>query len=121
MRLQLSFELMLYMAMAGISMLISLRLLASYEAYMRSSMGRYAIATFVENTEEAVENGAYSFAEYVPAGLCNATSGPGIIHTQYGAFYLSSGILIKMPICHVGSGIMTASFNAGLGYVVVNE
>ena len=117
---QISIEIMLYIAMAGIALLFALRMLMAYRTTMAGRLDRYRISVFVEGIEEGVESGS-RFAAYVPAGLCNATSSPGMISTAYGTYYMGSLILLKVPICTAGMQNFTSAYNATLGYEVVGD
>ena len=86
MRIQLSFEMQLYTALAGIAILAALSEMAWSAPRIISSVERYSIGSFVDTMNENVLEGNATFVAYVPVALCNATFNGDALHTAYGPF-----------------------------------
>ncbi len=115
MKLQISFELLLYMAIAGIALLFGVVMLASKWSDINGSVDSLSVYYFINSLNEELTSGASSFSLYVPKGACNSTISGNKVQTIYGTYYLTSGI--DMPqglLCPDGqSANFTVSYASG--------
>lgn len=88
MRAQLSFELLVYFALAGIAMLSAASFLAARWPGIAVEEQGYAVSNFVNALDAEAADGAGSFYAYLPPGVCNSTQSPGELVTGSGTFYL---------------------------------
>jgi len=79
MRLQLSLELLVYIALASVSMLASVSIYATYSKALLSGVARYEMYEFVElvNSEALSGSREASFSVFVPEGMCNSSLSGG--------------------------------------------
>lgn len=87
MKIQISFEVMVYFAIAGLALLFGLTVLASEWHIITESIDSYSLYIFVSSVNADIENGASAFQVYVPQGACNSTIHNNAMGTQYGTFY----------------------------------
>ena len=67
----MSLEMLVYVLLAGISMVYSLSLVSRYYAGSAKASASYEYANFAEAINTALMNGASAVSLYVPAGMCN--------------------------------------------------
>ncbi len=115
MKLQISFELLLYMAIAGIALLFGVVMLASKWPDISLSVDSLGFYSFINSLNEELSSGASSFSLYVPKGACNSTISGNKIQNTYGTYYLTSGISMQQGIlCPDGrSANFTVSYVSG--------
>ena len=87
MRTQISFEVMVYFAIAGIALLFSLTALISEWHGITNAVDSYSLYAFSGEISKNMENRIYAFRIYVPVGACNATFHDNLMSTEYGTFY----------------------------------
>lgn len=122
MKAQLSLELELYMALAGMALLFALAEFARYAQGIEIGISAYRISGFVDALNENLLSGNYSFSAYVPQGVCNATVNGSELHTAYGAFSLASEVSLRGGVLCPGGETMelSISYNATAGLVEVS-
>jgi len=100
MRLQLSLELLVYIALASVSMLASVSIYATYSKALLSGVARYEMYEFVElvNSEALSGSREASFSVFVPEGMCNSSLSGGELQTKYGVFYFIENISIDSKL-----------------------
>jgi hypothetical protein len=86
---QLSLELLVYIALAGISLSFALSEAAKASAGTGNKIHLSEIAQFVNALNEGLMGGnSTSFRIFVPQGLCTSNVTGDLLSTQYGSFYL---------------------------------
>ncbi len=98
MRLQISFELLLYLSLAGIALLTSVAMLASKWSGINRSVDSLGLYYFINSLNEQLASGAQSFSLYVPHGACNSTLSGDAVKTAYGTYYLAGPIGVSSGI-----------------------
>ncbi|MGA3020843.1 MAG: hypothetical protein ABSD68_02755 [Candidatus Micrarchaeales archaeon] len=87
---QLSLELLIYIALAGISLSFALSEAAKASAGTGNEIHLFEIVQFVNSLNEALMGGnGSSFRAFVPQGLCISNITGNLLSTQYGSFYLT--------------------------------
>lgn len=120
---QMSLELMLYIALAGLSMVGALAILRSGGAAASSYGNRYKAYEFAESVNYAAESGSGKPVQVsLPAGMCNSTMQGSALSTQYGTFYLVPGIYINTSaLCPAGAASIVVLGNYTYRYVMVER
>ena len=115
MRLQISFELLLYLSVAGIALLFGLMMLASRWSGINNSVNSLGIYYFINSLNEELASGAMSFSLFVPRGTCNSTVSGHAIVNRYGTYYLTGNIKVPAGIfCPDGQPAnFTVSYGTG--------
>ncbi|MDE1874204.1 MAG: hypothetical protein KGI04_03750 [Candidatus Micrarchaeota archaeon] len=91
MKAQLSLELLLYAALAGLSLLFALGAVGEAGGRLGESVASFQISQLVYALNSAMLNGGQSSGSfYLPAGLCGATISGDVLHDYGHDFYLSS-------------------------------
>ncbi|MGI0141854.1 MAG: hypothetical protein ACREBF_04380 [Candidatus Micrarchaeales archaeon] len=105
MRLQLSFEFLTYLTLAGLSLLFSLGTLHIWAASIYDGISHYHISVLASSLNAAMlVNSQYTnISTFLPAGMCNSTVRNGELYTPYGNFSLAEGIAtVNNPFCPDG-------------------
>jgi len=107
---QLSLELLIYVALAGISLSFALSEAAKASTRAGNEMHISEIVQFVNSLNEGLMDGKnVSFRVFVPQGLCVSNISDNLLLTQYGSFYLSEPLHdLDKALCPDGT---YASFN----------
>lgn len=93
---QLSFEFMVYLSLAGLSLLSSLSLLNHFSGSIQSSLYRYELSDLVSKVNLASLTGITSqLVLPIPQALCNATVIGDRLVTKYGNFSLAGELNLK--------------------------
>ncbi len=103
MKAQLSFEMQLYIALAGMALLFSLSEIAKISPSVRGAASGYRMMEFVDILNENVLSGNSTFVAYIPGGACNSTVDGTEMKTVYGSFGIAGGIALEnSPFCPDG-------------------
>ena len=105
MRLQISFELLIYLTLAGLSTVFALAVLAARWPGIVKSIDSYSVSSFVSSVNGKIAAGATAFSLYVPPGLCNSTIVGDEIRTEYGTYYLDSAASAESGIFCPGGAV----------------
>ena len=90
----------LYLAIAMVAALFSLREFASAYPSIRGRLSQYTEEEFVAGLDGGILSGNFSFSSYIPVGMCNATIRGSVFTTRYGKFNGISGMeLSGKPFC----------------------
>ncbi len=89
---QMSFEMQLYMALAGVALLFAAAEIARAAPEIYGTVGGYEVGEFVSLVNENILLGNSSFRAWIPEGMCNATAGGGEVGTRYGNFSTVAGL-----------------------------
>ncbi len=118
MRAQMSLEVLVYVFLAGVSIVYSLSLVSGYYSRESAQASSYEYSNFAEAINLALMNGASAVGLYVPPGLCNSTSTPDSIGTRYGRLYFAEPVRISAALlCSPGNA--RANITQDAGYFVV--
>lgn len=119
MKAQMSLEMLAYLAIAGISLVLSLAYLSNYYVREGQSVAGYEYSDFVEAINIALMNGASAINIFVPEGLCNSTiSGTSLI-TGNGRFEFVEPVRLSQRLKCL-SGSTEANLSYKNGYVSVD-
>ncbi len=91
---QISFEMQLYMALAGLALLFAAGEIARATPEMRLAVGEYNVGVFIGLVNENILSGNSSFEAWIPEGMCNATARGTEVETPYGNFSTIVGLNI---------------------------
>ncbi len=100
MRVQLSLELLVYIAMAAASLVASLSLFLPYYSGLQAKAYAAWFQGFVASVNYAIGYSASAFAVQVPQGLCNSTVSGGRIKSAYGTFQLYGNVVFSPGLCN---------------------
>ncbi len=96
MRAQLSLELLVYLALAGLSLAVVLHAASAPLAKAGYAVRVYGISQFVGQLNERLVSGAYGNGSmYLPAGLCPTGAQHGQLETAYGTFSLLTPVALS--------------------------
>lgn len=95
MKLQISLELELYLALAGIALFFSFLLFKGSYSYIAGDISGYKIMEFSSALNDNLLAGNTHFTAYLPPGLCNSSAKGNEIITRYGTFYIPGRLLIE--------------------------
>ncbi len=99
-KLQLSLELLIYIALASVSAAFALAALRNTTSFSGNFISSYKISQFVDTINGYMLNGSYATIRiFVPAGLCNATVHGNVLSTRLGDFYFSEPVVIAQKLC----------------------
>jgi len=86
---QLSLEFLIYLSLAGLSLLFATGVFSSAAQNLRNSMGYYAISVFTSTINDALLSGSsLNFSGFLPHGICNSSFSAETLSTNYGKFSL---------------------------------
>ncbi len=120
MRAQLSLELMLYVALAGLSFAFALGVTERSYAGIGASTGSFGLSQFIDVINGALlSSGAFSGNVYLPQGLCEATANNNSISTRYGSFYIVDKVSFAPgTMCPDGEyANIAVSVRGGIAYI----
>lgn len=104
MKVQMSLEVLVYVSLAGVSIVYSLSLVSGYYSKGVGVAASYEYSNFAEAINLALMNGASAVSLYVPVGLCNSTATADSMDTKYGTLYFAEPVVIsKSVLCSRGS------------------
>lgn len=96
MRAQLSLELLLYLALAGLSFAVALHAVSGSMAKISNGIGAFEVSQFVDTINSHLFAGSqFSIKLYLPQGLCNSTVSGASITTRYGAFVFVAPVAVQ--------------------------
>lgn len=95
MKTQLSFEMQLYLAIAGIAMLFAVTELVKVSPEINEATMGYRMAEFVDLLNENILAGNSTFLAYLPEGLCNSSVRDNSINTSFGIYETVVGISVN--------------------------
>ena len=90
----MSLEFLLYSAVAGIAIALSIYMLARIGGELSRAVGAYMAGRFFSEASAAAESSGQFYA-YLPPGMCNSTINGSEIDTVYGSFYLPGRVEIS--------------------------
>ncbi|MDE1869903.1 MAG: hypothetical protein KGH71_02865 [Candidatus Micrarchaeota archaeon] len=97
---QLSFEFMVYISLAGLSLLSSLSMLNVFSGAIRGAFYHYELSDLVSKANLAATTGIPSnLSLLTPQILCNAIVVDNVLMTNYGNFSLASGANLSGSFC----------------------
>jgi hypothetical protein len=115
MRAQLSLELLVYLALACVSLAIVLHAASAPLAKAGYAIRAYGISQFVEQLNGRLVSGAYGNGSmYLPTGLCPTGAQHGQLETAYGAFALVA------PVALAGNAFCPDGVTAGINIEEMN-
>lgn len=118
---QLSFELQLYIALAGIALLAALTEFARLSPNLAYSVDGYGMTEFMELLNSNILMGNSSFVAYLPEGLCNATAESGYLRTSHGSYASVAGLSIEGSALCPDGGSARLYLDYSGGSVVVSR
>jgi hypothetical protein len=95
MKAQLSFEMQLYLALAGIALLFAVSEFVKASPEITGSITGYRIAEFVDLLNENMLAGNSTFLAYLPEGLCNSSAIGSSMDTSVGTYETVTGITVN--------------------------
>ncbi|MDE1825069.1 MAG: hypothetical protein KGH61_03265 [Candidatus Micrarchaeota archaeon] len=96
MRAQLSFEFLVYLSLAGLSLLFSVSLLSTSSHSIYNKAGYYWASALAYKINDAILSGPYlNFSTFLPQGMCNSSINGAVLHTEYGDFNIASKVLAE--------------------------
>jgi hypothetical protein len=90
----MSLEFLLYSAVAGIAIALSIYMLARTGGELSRAVGAYMVGRFFSEASVAAESSGQFYA-YLPPGICNSTINGSEVSTAYGDFYIPGRIEIN--------------------------
>jgi hypothetical protein len=101
MRIQISLELLIYIALSGASLLFVSEMLAVKLPGMYNETSAYSIEAVVNKINSLAMLGSAnsSISTFIPIGMCNSTIKNSELETRYGAFYINPSIEIGNAFC----------------------
>lgn len=88
MRAQLSLELLLYVALAGLSFAFAIGAVSRAWSGLGGSEGAFEMTQLADTINTALlQNGAFSGTVYLPTGMCAANASGNALTTPHGALY----------------------------------
>jgi len=118
MRAQMSLEVLVYVFLAGISIVYSLSLVSGYYSRESAQASSYEYSNFAEAINIALMNGASAVDLYIPPGLCNSTQTSDSMETSHGKLYFAEPVRISYALlCSPGNA--RANITQDAGYFVV--
>ena len=113
MRAQLSFEFLVYLSLAGLSLLFSVSILNANSHFLYNKVGYYWASEMAYKINDAILSGSYSnFTTFLPQGMCNSSITGGALDTEYGNFSIAGKVLAQGKVfCPDG-----AEANFEMGY-----
>jgi hypothetical protein len=101
----MSLEMLLYVALAGLSIAFALRSLGTARPYMLRYMHYYEAYGIAQGINQAILSGLpySSFNAYIPRGMCNSTASGNELHTPYGDLPLMSDISLNSSALCAGN------------------
>ncbi len=102
MHLQLSVEFLIYLAICGVALLVSVAALSTYLRSLSGSSSAQANSTFAWLLSSAEYSGVSNFSAYVPSGICASGSPPQLTPENSG-YYLPEAVgLDRASLCPSG-------------------
>lgn len=95
MRLQISVELLVYLAVSAVVLVFALHALSVWHGAYSSELGRYEVYTMVSYVNSAISSGidVTNISAYLPSGACNYTISGNRLSTPYGILYFTGDII----------------------------
>jgi hypothetical protein len=87
MRTQLSLELLVYIVLAGLSITFALSGVSKSLTGSSRLASAYEMTQFVTDINVKILEGSVQFNEFIPSGICNATTVGSELFTSSGSFY----------------------------------
>ncbi|MGC8710474.1 MAG: hypothetical protein ACP5RF_02595 [Candidatus Micrarchaeia archaeon] len=119
MRMQMSLELLVYIALSGASLLFISGVLVGKLPSIYKAVSTYSAEALVNriNSIAMLDSFNANLSTFVPGGMCNSTVKNGELETPYGAFYINPNVEIdkafcpdnaevKLTISHIGEKII---------------
>lgn len=96
MQAQMSFELLLYVSLAGASIAAAAAMMHSGAGTVLAYVDRYRAYQLVgEMNAMAVQGLQQQVPVYIPPGMCNSTISGSVLSTGYGDMYLYPGVYVN--------------------------
>ncbi|MDE1827860.1 MAG: hypothetical protein KGH65_01730 [Candidatus Micrarchaeota archaeon] len=108
---QLSVEFLIYLSLAGLSLLFATGVLSTAGPSLRNSMDYYVTSTLIGQINDAILSSAsgITISGFLPKGICNSSISGETLSTDYGKFGFIGGISLPPKLfCPDGQ---TADFN----------
>ena len=102
MRAQLSLELLIYVALAGLSLASTLPWAARLIGHVAAEKSAYEISQFVNALNTNLIEGSSRFSAFVPKGVCGANVSGVQLVTNSGSFYLIEPLAAQGALCPDG-------------------
>lgn len=103
MRAQISLELLIYVALAGLSLASTLPWAARLIGHVATEESTYGISQFVNALNTKLIDGSNEFSAFVPKGLCGANMSGAQLVTNSGVFYLIEPLAVRGKLCPDGT------------------
>ena len=104
MKAQMSLEVLVYVLLAGVSLVYSISLVSGYYASSARAASSYEYSNFVEAINMALMNGASAVSLYVPNGVCNSTETRDSIAVANDTLYFAEPVSIRRSLlCKTGT------------------
>ncbi|MCL5239638.1 MAG: hypothetical protein M1286_04190 [Candidatus Marsarchaeota archaeon] len=118
-RAQLSLELLLYLALAGLSLAAAIGAVAKAEAGMGNGIASFELEQFSSMVDAGLlENGSFTANTYIPAGLCDSVVYGNELETAHGTLYFAYQLNVThSAFCPDGRyAVISASVSSGTAY-----
>ncbi|MDE1850569.1 MAG: hypothetical protein KGH54_02115 [Candidatus Micrarchaeota archaeon] len=89
-------EFLIYLSLAGVSLLFATGILSAAAPGLRNSMDYYMTSTLIGGINDAVLSGSSGsdISGFLPLGICNSSISGDTLSTNYGEFSLIGGIVV---------------------------
>ncbi len=118
-RAQLSLELMLYVALAGLSLAFALGIFSREVSAVGKGVGAFEMSQFVGALNDKLLSGsAGGFSVFLPPGVCNSTLSNASLLSAQGVFYLVRPVEAGNALCPDGtSAALSIGYNGTVAYL----
>ncbi len=114
----MSLEMMVYISLAGISMLYSIHAVSAYHQRSSQSISGYEYSNFVEAINTAILGNYSSISLYVPQGMCGGSLNGSSIDTGIGRLYFVETVRISATLA-CSPGLQRANLSYHQGYATI--